>query len=70
MTCMAFAYLQYLRLAGQRPTGPGKNVVPCSGTATIPEPASRAPRHHDAAVRRSRRAGPLPALQTQTQAIT
>ena len=51
MTCMAFAYLQHLRLAGQRPTGPGKNDAPCSGTATIPEPAGRAPRHHGAAVR-------------------
>src|ERR671932_2759745 len=62
MTCMAFAWLQHLRLAGQRPKGPGKNAAPCSGTATIPEPAGRAPRHHGAAVRRSRRTGPLPAL--------
>ena len=27
MTCMAFAYLQHLRLAGQRPTGSGKNAA-------------------------------------------
>lgn len=66
MSCMAFAYLQSLRLAGQRSTGPGKNVVPCSGTATIPEPASRAPRHHGAVVRRSRRADPMSALSAQT----
>ena len=51
MTCMAFAYLQHLRLAGQRPARSGKNVAPCSGTATIAEPAGRAPRHHGAAVR-------------------
>ena len=51
MTCMAFTWLQHLRLAGQRPTGPGENGAPCSGTATIPEPASRAPRHHGAAAR-------------------
>lgn len=70
MTCMAFAWLQYIRLAGQCSTGPGENVVPCSGTATIPEPAGRAPRHHDAAVCRDRRANPLPALSAQTQATT
>src|SRR3954462_7007259 len=70
MTCIAFAYLQHLRLAGQRPTGPGENAASCSGTATIAEPASPAPRHHGAPVRRSRHADPLPALQTQTQAAT
>src|SRR3712207_6920492 len=26
MTCIAFAYLQHLRLAGKRPTGSGKNA--------------------------------------------
>src|SRR5215210_1641168 len=66
MTCIAFAHLQHLRLAGQRPTGSGKNAAPSSGTATITEPAGGAPRHHGAAVRRSRRADPLPALQTKT----
>src|SRR5215213_4065230 len=50
MTCVAFAYLQHLRLAGQRPARSGKNTAPRSGTATIPEPAGRAPRHHGAAV--------------------
>jgi hypothetical protein len=68
MTRMAFAWLQHLRLAGQRPTGSGKNATSCSGTATIPEPAGHEPRHHGAAVRQHRRADPLPALQTQTQA--
>jgi SRSO17 transposase len=70
MTCMAFAYLQHLRLAGQRPTGPGKNAAPCSGTATIPEPASPASRHHGAAIRRLRRTHSLSTLQTQTHATT
>src|SRR4051812_35724001 len=51
MTCMAFAYLQHLRLAGQRPARSGENVAPRSGTATISEPAGRAARHHDATVR-------------------
>jgi SRSO17 transposase len=70
MTCMAFTWLQHLRLAGQRPTGSGENIAPSSGTATIPEPASGAPRHHGATVRRPCRAHPLSALQTQTQATT
>jgi SRSO17 transposase len=70
MTCMAFAYLQHLRLAGRHPARSGKNAGPRSGTATIPDPASGAPRHHGAPVRKSRRPNPLPALQTQTQATT
>jgi hypothetical protein len=70
MTCMAFAYLQHLRLARQRPVGPGENAAPRSGTATIPEPAGGAPRHHGAAICRSRRANPMPALPTQVQATT
>src|ERR687886_1276484 len=51
MTCMAFAYLQHRRLAGERPARLGKNAGLYSGTATITEPAGRAPRHHGAAVR-------------------
>jgi hypothetical protein len=70
MTCIAFAYLQHLRLAGQRRTRSGENAASCSGTATITEPAGGAPRHHGAPVRRSRRPNLLPALQTQTQATT
>jgi SRSO17 transposase len=70
MTCIAFAYLQHLRLAGQRPARPGKNAASRSGTATIAEPAGGAPGHHRAAVRRSRRADPMPALQAQVQATS
>jgi SRSO17 transposase len=66
MTCMAFIWLQHLRLAGQRSTGSGKNAAPCSGTATISKSAGRAPRHHGEAIRQHRRADPLPALQAQT----
>ena len=62
MTCMAFAYLQHLRLAGQRLTGSGENGAPCSGTATISQPAGPAPHHHGAAVRRPRHSDPMPAL--------
>ncbi len=70
MTCIAFAYLQHLRLAGQRSAGPGENAAPRSGTATITESAGGAPRHHGAPVRAARRAGPMPALPTQVQATT
>ena len=60
MSCIAFAYLQHLRLAGQRSTGPGEKAAPRSGAATNTEPAGGAPRHHSAPVRRSLRAGPMP----------
>uniref|UniRef100_UPI0038D087FF IS701 family transposase n=1 Tax=Belnapia rosea TaxID=938405 RepID=UPI0038D087FF len=65
MTCIALAYLQHLRLAGQRPTGSGKNAGSGSGTATITESAGSPPRHHDAAVRRPRHPDPMPALPAQ-----
>ncbi len=70
MTCIAFAYLQHLRLAGQRSTGPGENTSSGSGTATIAEPAGRAPRHHDAAVRRPRHPDPMSPLPAQAQTTT
>jgi SRSO17 transposase len=70
MTCVAFAYLQDLRLAGQRSMRSGKNAALRSGTATIAKPARGAPRHHGAAVRRPRRADPVPPLQAPVQATT
>jgi SRSO17 transposase len=70
MTCIAFAYLQHLRLAGQRRTRSGENAAPRSGTATIAEPARGAPGHHRPDVRKPRRADPVPALPPQTQATT
>ena len=70
MTCIAFAWLQHLRLAEQASTGPGKNVAPSSGTATIAEPAGHTPRNHGAAVRRYHLAYPLPALSAKAQATT
>ena len=65
MGCIAFAYLQHLRLAGHRSTGPGKDAAPGSGTAAIAEPARRAQSHRRAAVRALRRPDPMPALQAQ-----
>ena len=63
MTCIAYAYLQHLRLAGQNRTGPGKNAPPRSGTATIAKPARGAPRHHRQAVRPARPAHTVSLLQ-------
>ncbi len=64
MSCIAFAYLQHLRLARhRRQARAGKNAAPRSGTATIAKPASRAPRHHYAAVRAPRRTSPMSILQ-------
>ena len=63
MTCIAFAYLQHLRLAELASTGPGKNVPSRSGTATIAQPAGGAPRHYPAAVRAARGIRPMSALQ-------
>jgi SRSO17 transposase len=68
MTCIAFAYLQHLRLAEHRRTRPGKNQPSRSGTATRTELARRAARHHRAAVRASRPAHPMSALQTPVPA--
>jgi SRSO17 transposase len=70
MTCIAFAWLQNLRLARQRPAGSGKNAGSGSGTATIAEPACRAPHHHGTALRRPDPADPMPTLQAQAQAAT
>src|SRR5215212_2760441 len=66
MACIAFAYLQNLRLAEhRRRTRSGENAGPRSGAATIAELARNAPRHHRAAVRAPRRADRMPALQAQ-----
>ena len=65
MSCIAFAYLQHLRLAGPRRTGLGENAPPRCGTATIAKPARPAPRHHGAAIRPPHHARPLSALQAQ-----
>jgi SRSO17 transposase len=68
MTCIAFAYLQHLRLEATR--GRGKKAAPTPGrrTAAAAEPTRRAPRHHRSAVRASGRPGPMSALQAPAQA--
>ncbi len=68
MTCIAFAYLQHLRLAGQGRTGTGENADPQTGTTTTTKPARHSPRHYRQAVRPPHAARPMPALQETVQA--
>ena len=65
MTCIAFAYLQHLRLAAHRRTRRGKNAASDAGPATLAEPARGAPRHPRPAVQPPRHADPMSALPTQ-----
>jgi SRSO17 transposase len=62
MTCIAFAYLQHLRLQAIRRRGEKAGAAAGRRTAPAAEPARRAPRHHRPAVRPLRRAGPMSAL--------
>jgi SRSO17 transposase len=64
MVMVAMAFLQHLRLAEHRRAGPGENVQPRSGAATIAEPARRArrPRRPAARAAAARRSGEMPAL--------
>src|SRR3954471_23456172 len=68
MTCLAFAYLQHLRLAEAGSARSGKNVTPRSGTATIARPAQLASHHHPATIRAPRRLSPMSPLQAQVLA--
>src|SRR5215210_2993650 len=64
MACIAYAYLQHLRLSEPHGSGRGKNEAVPVRTTPVTEPASRAARHHRAAVRMAHSAGPMPALPT------
>jgi SRSO17 transposase len=68
MTCIAFAYLQHLRLGAVRRRGEKAGPAPERRTAAAAEPARRPPRHRRPAVRASRRAGPMSALQASVPA--
>lgn len=68
MTCIAFAYLQHLRLAGQSRTRSGENADPQTGPTTATQPARRPSRHHRQAVRSPDAARPMSALQETVQA--
>jgi SRSO17 transposase len=69
MTCIAFAYLQHLRLLRhRRQTRTGENAIPRSGTAAIAQPARDAPRHHRATIRAAPATNPMSPLQTPVPA--
>jgi SRSO17 transposase len=70
MACIAFAYLQHLRLRAIRRRGEKAGVTSGRGRRTAPaaEPARRPPRHHRSAVRASRRRGPMSVLRAPAQA--
>jgi SRSO17 transposase len=70
MTCIAFAYLQHLRLAAHRRTRLGKNAAPRSRAAPLAKPACRAPRHHRPTVRALCPTGAMSALQTPVPTTT
>jgi SRSO17 transposase len=63
MTCIAFAYLQRLRLKAARHRGKKAAPTPGRRTAAAAEPARRAARDRGPAVRASGRPGPMSALQ-------
>ena len=68
MSCIAFAYLQHLRLAGQRRTGREKNQDPSAGTATTAKLARASSRHHRAAIRSPHPTCPMSALPSAVPA--
>jgi SRSO17 transposase len=63
MTCIAFAYLQHLRLRAARGRGKNEPGPLRWRAATAAQPARCAPRDHRPAVRASRRTHPMPALR-------
>ncbi len=67
MTCIAYAVLQHLRLAGHGRAGRGKKADPAPGTAPITQPACRTAGHHGQTVRQPRSAHPVPVLPAPLQ---
>ena len=70
MTCIAFTYLQHLRLRAIRRRGEKAEAAAQRGTTTAAEPARGPPRHHRPSVRVSRHAGPMSALQASVPATS
>jgi len=68
MTCIAFAFLQHLRLAKHRKLQRGKKVVPSAGTSSRTQSARRAPRRDQPALGAPHPARSMPALQKTLQA--
>ena len=69
MCCIAYTYLQHLRLAGQNRTRPGENAPPHSRTAAKPQPARGAPGRHRPPGRACHLLRPVPLLPTQVQTV-
>ena len=67
MTCVAFAWLQHLRLKAARGRGEKAGVSDGRRAAAAAESARGAARRHRAAFRPRRRSGALSALQVQVQ---
>ena len=68
MTCIAFAFLQHMRLAEHRRSERGEKVVPSAGTASRPKPARRAPRRDRQTMGAPHPVRSVPTLQTALQA--
>jgi hypothetical protein len=68
MTCIAYAFLQHLRLAEHRRLGRGEKVVPSAGTASRSKSARRAPRRDRQPMGAPHPAYSVPTLQTALQA--
>ena len=68
MTCIAYAFLQHLRLAEHRRSDRGEKLVWSAGIASRSKPARRAPRRDRQAMGSPHPAPSMPTLQTATQA--
>jgi SRSO17 transposase len=68
MTCIAFAWLQRLRLEAVRGRGEKPGSAPGRGTTTAAEPARSAPRRHRQALRAGRRTDPMSTLRSRSRA--
>jgi len=64
MTCIAYAFLQHLRLGEHCRTERGKNVAAHARTAPVTEPARRTPRRDQQALGAPHSSHPMPILQT------
>jgi SRSO17 transposase len=70
MSCIAYAFLQHLRLAEHNRTGREKNQGPSAGAAATAKPAGASSRHHRAAVCSPRAARSMSALPAPVPATS
>ena len=67
MACIAYTYLQHLRLAGHHPAGRKKKADPPPKAALVTQPAQSAPGYHGQAARPPCPAHPVPMLPAPLQ---